>query len=376
MTLNKPTRRPGRPPLLAPAPTLLGLLIASGGASPLQAQFEFGSEADGFAITLDPLIQGRYAIERGDEGTTTEFDFRRAWLDTTGTLFHPDLSFRLQPDFSSGELSMRDVWLQYALTESLDLRAGQFTVPFGLPRDIGGPNRLFTELSIAGNQFEVPAGRDTGVALLGGAADDRAWAIGVFDGRGRLDQRDDRPSTSGHLFSARGAWAPVGAVPRDNTTLGQAVKRTVGLGAGVQAASRNHLRDWSRGIEDTVANQRADWVTATADAVVKFGHTSLSLAAFRRDVSPNRTANYHDLGAELELAQSLPVEGLEFAARHAVLRHDAGDDLDGDERWQREWGAGLNWYHRGQRQKTQLMWLDRDTDTSNWEMHLQHQFRF
>ncbi len=271
---------------------------------------------------------------------------------------------------------MRDIWLQYALGEHLGLRAGQFTVPFGLSRDIGGPNRLFTELSIAGNQFEVPAGRDTGIALLGGAGDDSAWAIGVFDGRGRLDQRDDRPSTSGHLFSARGAWAPVGMVPRDNTTVGQAVERTVALGVGVQAANRNHLRDWSRGVEDTVDNQRADWVTTTADAVIKFGHTSLSLAAFRRDVSPDQTASYHDLGAELELAQSLPMEGLEFAARHAVLRHDAGDDLGTDERWQREWGAGLNWYHRGQRQKTQLMWFDRDADTSDWELHLQHQFRF
>ncbi|WP_038032275.1 MULTISPECIES: porin [unclassified Thioalkalivibrio] len=376
MTLNKPTRRPGRPPLLAPAPTLLGLLIASGGASPLQAQFEFGSEADDFAITLDPLIQGRYAIERGDEGTTTEFDFRRAWLDTTGTLFHPDLSFRLQPDFSSGELSMRDVWLQYALTESLDLRAGQFTVPFGLPRDIGGPNRLFTELSIAGNQFEVPAGRDTGVTLLGGDGDDRAWAIGVFDGRGRLDQRDDRPSTSGHLFSARGAWAPVGTLPRDNTTVGKPVEHTVAHGVGLQAANRNHLRDWTRGRENQVNQQRADWVTATADSVVKFARTAISVAAFRRDVSPDHGPSYHDLGAELELAQALPWEGLEVAARHAVLRHDAGDDLGTDERWQREWGAGLNWYHRGQRQKTQLMWLDRDAGTSDWELHLQHQFRF
>ena len=365
--------RPGRPAVPALA-TLC--LVTAAGITPAQAGFEFGDAEDSLQVTLDPLIQGRYSYERDPDGSSSEFDFRRAWLDTSGTLFHPELSFRLQPDFSSGEVSMRDIWLQYGPGEHLGLRAGQFTVPFGLARDIGGPNRLFTELSIAGNQFEIPAGRDTGLALLGGAGDDRAWAVGIFDGRGRLDQRDNRPSTSGHLFSARGAWAPVGSVPRDNTTVGRAVERTVALGAGLQAASRNHLRDWSRGQEDTVDRQRADWVTATADAVVKFGHTSLSLAAFRRDVSPDRTASYHDLGAELELGQSLPLEGLEFAARHAVLRHDAGDDLDGDERWQREWGAGLNWYHRGQRQKTQLMWLDRDTDTSNWQLHLQHQFRF
>ncbi|WP_019612391.1 porin [Thioalkalivibrio sp. AKL7] len=365
--------RPGRHAV--PALATFCLMTATS-LAPAQAGFDFSDAEDGLQVTLDPLVQGRYSYNRDPDGSRSEFDFRRAWLDSSGTLFHPDLSFRLQPDFSSGELSMRDVWLQYALGESLSLRAGQFTVPFGLPRDIGGPNRLFTELSIAGNQFEVPAGRDTGVALLGGAADDRAWALGVFDGRGRLDQRDERPSTSGHLLSARSAWAPVGAVPRDNTTVGQAVEHTVALGAGVQAASRNHLRDWSRGLEGTVEHQRADWVTATADAVVKFGHTSLSLAAFRRNVSPDRTTSYHDLGAELELAQSLPVAGLELAARHAVLRHDADDDLESDERWQREWGAGLNWYHRGQRQKTQLMWLDRDNDTSNWELHLQHQFRF
>ncbi|WP_018948540.1 porin [Thioalkalivibrio sp. ALMg11] len=371
--MNDTHLRPGRHAI----PVLATLyLMTAASIAPAQANFEFGDAEDGLQVTLDPLIQGRYSYARAPDGSTSEFDFRRAWLDTQGTLFHPDLRFRLQPDFSSGELSMRDIWMQYAFRDNLGLRLGQFTVPFGLPRDIGGPNRLFTELSVPGNQFEVPAGRDTGVTLLGGDGEAWAWAAGVFDGRGRLDQRDDRPATSGHLFSARGAWAPVGEIPRDNTTLGRAVERTVALGAGLQAADRNHLRDWSRGLEDTVDRQRSDWVTATADAVIKFGHTSLSLAAFRRDVSPNHASSYHDLGAELELAQSLPVDGLEVAARHAVLRHDAGDDLEGDARWQREWGAGLNRYHRGQRQKTQLMWLDRDADRSDWELHLQHQFRF
>jgi phosphate-selective porin OprO and OprP len=353
------------------------LSVLAGGA---HAQFSLTNDQGETVLSVSPLIQGRFEATRGPDETTTEFNFRRAWLDTRGQLFNPDLTFRLQPDFSSGELSMRDAWVEYAVTEAWSVRMGQYTVPFALARDIGGPNRLLTELSHAANQFQVPQGRDTGVTLLGSFAEGR-WSVdmGVFDGRGRLDRRDNRPATSGHLFSARAAHALVGTIPSHNATLGRAVPSTLAVGGGLQAANRNHLRDWSLGLADDIAERRADWLALTIDVMFKQGRTAISGALFERQVSPDSLSGYRDRGGEVELAHALPMEGLEAAVRHALMRRDIGNELadaPGARGWEREWGAGVNWYHDGQRWKTQAFWIARDDAEADWEFHLQHQVRF
>lgn len=355
----------------------LYLFLVLGLATPAHAQFHI-AESEAGDITLGAVLQPRYAYTSLPGESESEFSFRRAWLDLRGQLAHPDLSFRFQPDFG-GTVTMRDVWAEYNLTESWGLRLGQYTVPFALPRDIGGPNRTFTELSRAANNMQVPQGRDVGVGL-GGSGERWSLSMGVFDGRGRLDRRgSDRPSTSGVLGSVRGAFAVIGAVPRHNNTQGQLAAPTVAVGAGAQGAARNHLRDWSLGGTPDVEHQRADWYTGTVDAVVKGGPFAGSVALFQRHVDPDNFRSYRDQGGELELALAIPAVSVEIAARGATLKRDVNerlDHFDDSDEWQTEWGAALNLYHDGHNNKTQLTWTSRDDANADWEVHLQHQIRF
>jgi phosphate-selective porin OprO and OprP len=344
-------------------------------------------------ISIGGLIQGRYGYERLREAEdVTELSLRRAFLDLRGSLVDPSLTFRFQLDVSDGEARLRDLWIRYRVRNEWHLQLGQFVLPFGLPRSIAGPLRLVTELSIAGNEFEIPQGRDVGI-MLQRCGNEGRWQMagGVFDGRGRLDLRDERPASSGLLLSARFVYAIVGAVPADNVTLGRPMENALAVGFGIQHANRNALRDWRLGTSTDTgpANAVATWTSHTVDAVLKHGRVMVSAALFERRVSATDRAPYVDRGGELELAFAAPFWNLEPAIRYALIEKDtrghlrqaavAQNRLDEYLRAtgrSREWAAGINVYHREHRHKTQLFWFDHDRRETDWTVHLQHQLRF
>lgn len=330
------------------------------------------------------LIQPRAEYERrsADEDS---FDgrFRRAWLDLRGEIHDPNLYFRFQIDVS-GSASARDIWMEYRPGPVWRFRLGQYTVPFARSRAVGGPNRTFTEISIAANEFQVPQGRDTGAGVFGTDPGGR-WAISahLMDGRGRLDRRDDdRPSSRGALASARGDYALLGRVPSHTATLGERAERpALTVGAGLVGANRNVLRDWSLGAEATAEEQEADWGAATVDITSRTGPFALTLAGYQRRVALGSGPRYWDHGYEAEIAAALPCVTQELAVRRATLRRDVDGDLSDnvDEAGQqREWSAGWTAYHDGHRRKTQLFILRTRGagHHDDWAAHAQHQIRF
>ncbi|WP_091639171.1 porin [Aquisalimonas asiatica] len=358
---------------VASAVLACGVTTAGAGEIPL------GSDGDAGSLSFGGLLQPRLEYDRRDDGDhRAEATLRRAWLDIRGELPGYGLTFRMQTDVG-GSASVRDLWLQYALGDSWGLRMGQYTAPFALSRSVGGPNRTFTEIGVAANNFQIPQGRDTGLGLLGGVGDGR-WeaSINVFDGRGRLDSRGDRPSTDGGLVTARAAYAPVGAVPSHTSTLGNTRQpAALSFGVGGMAAADNHLRDWTLGDNDDVP---ADWATGTVDVAASLGPVTGTAAAFQRRVSPDEGSGYDDQGWEAELAVALPVVDQEVALRRSVLRRDVNDDRpDASERGgQREWSAGWTAFHDGHAWKTQVFAVrTRGGDQpSDWQAHVQHQLRF
>jgi len=331
------------------------------------------------SVSLGGLIQGRYAYEYHPGEHRDQFSLRRAWLDARADIA-PGTDARLQLDTSNGDVGVRDAWLNYQLNDTVSTRLGQQVVPFGLPRSIGSPNRLFTELSLAGNHFEVPQGRDVGLSAAA-TGRNNSWRIrgGVFDGRGRIDRRDDsRPDNPGRLVSLRGSYALVGDLPGHAGTESRPVEPTLTLGAGAKTANRNHLRDWSLGLVDDIECCRANWQATTVDFIAGYGLTALSGAAFKRWTSPAEFSRYQDRGLEVQLAQALPGTSLEAVARHSFLHRDINNDLDEapEAGRDKEWSAGVNLYHEGNRRKTQFIASSRDSDEAHWEAQLQHQVRF
>lgn len=363
------------------------LVCTATSASAGAGTISLGSDGDAGTLSFGGLLQPRLDYDRQPDGDhQANAGLRRAWLDIVGELPGYGITFRMQTDVS-GSASVRDLWLQYAIGEAWALRMGQYTVPFAVSRSIGGPNRTFTEIGVAANQFQVPQGRDAGLGLLGGDPEGR-WeaSINVFDGRGRLDSRGDRPATDGGLVTTRAAFAPLGHVPAHTSTLGDTRQPgALSFGVGAMAASQNHLRDWSFGEadDDHTEDERADWAAGTVDVTASLGPVTGTAAVFQRRVSPDQGAGYDDQGWEAELALALPGVNQEIALRRSELRRDVSDDRpDAEDRGgQREWSAGWNAYHDGHARKTQVFALrtrgsGHPSDASDWQAHMQHQLRF
>lgn len=358
------------------------LAVSAFGASAGAAEVPLGRDGEAGTLSFGGLIQPRAEYDRRADGDhRSEASLRRAWLDIRGELPEHGIIFRMQTDVS-GSASVRDIWLQYAIGDAWALRMGQYTAPFALSRSVGGPNRTFTELGVAANQFQIPQGRDIGLGFLGSAPDGR-WeaSVNVFDGRGRLDSRSDRPSTDGGLVTTRAAFAPVGEVPSHTATLGNTRQPTaLAVGVGAMAAADSYLRDWSLGAQPDVNDQLADWAVGTVDLAASHGPVTWTAAVFHRQVSPDVGESYTDQGWEAEVAVALPVVAQEIAVRRSELRRDVSDDRPGapDRGGRREWSAGWNAYHDGHTRKTQIFAVRTrgGDEASDWQAHVQHQLRF
>lgn len=94
-----------------------------------------GAAQDGAIDTgsLDLEIGGRVQAQAAhssiDEAASVDFLVRRARL-TFDLTVNERLSGRVQPEFSGGELSLKDAWIRLALAPSFRVTAGQLKLPF------------------------------------------------------------------------------------------------------------------------------------------------------------------------------------------------------------------------------------------------------
>jgi phosphate-selective porin OprO and OprP len=122
-------------------------------------------------------------------------------LQVEGTLFKR-LEFEVSREFGDADEPERDAFANLRISRALELRAGQFKVPFGRDALIGGANLDFVYRSLAGRQ--LAPGRDLGVMAHGRVAGRHVtYQAGVFrkDGdNARTDQtRGGRNALAGRV---------------------------------------------------------------------------------------------------------------------------------------------------------------------------------
>jgi phosphate-selective porin OprO and OprP len=147
----------------------------------------------------DPEIQT-------DEGT---FDFRNARMTIEGWLFH-DLEYEV--DAAVDELRLRDAYINYRRFRDLQLRVGQFKIPFGLDQ-LTPPHRLdFVYRSRIG--AELTPARDVG-AMLHGRVFRRglSYQFGWFYGGGENTRDSDDANTRERTWAARITGTPLRLIP-------------------------------------------------------------------------------------------------------------------------------------------------------------------
>lgn len=107
------------------------------------------------------------------ELTETQFRVRRMRLEAEGFIIDPRLTFEFQLGFSRDDLQEQlddvanllfDAFIQYALTDDLSIRFGQFVLPGNRQRVIGSRDLQLIDRSIANSAYNLD--RDVGLMLM------------------------------------------------------------------------------------------------------------------------------------------------------------------------------------------------------------------
>lgn len=303
------------------------------------------TSADGdLSMTFGGRFQLRYEMGLDDfEPGHSSFFLRRLQPDIRGEAFGGDLSFRLMPDLSR-QASLRDGWVSYRFSDGLQLRAGQFTVPFNWERHAPPTRHNFVERSVANDQFQAATGRDIGLMVHGNPVDRFHYGVGVFSGQG-INQRFS--DTTGHLFSGRIAYALAGEYPLTEVLVRPAEEMNLAIGAGAYLAIDNTARDWNPlfDFDDPTAEppgSEANVLSTTADLHLQISRFSMHLAGFFWNVSPT-AESYQGFGYTGHLGALILPERLLATARYSESR----PDLDEEELSRREVLLGVQIFHRG-----------------------------
>lgn len=340
---------------------------------PLSVQWRNGLSIEGedYRLWLGGWIQPRYEYTRepGDEDKSS-FLLRRVRLDFQGFAFDERITFRVMSEFAR-TANLRDAWINYRFDPALQVRAGQFTVPFQWHRYVSPRRQHFAERGVPSETFGFPTGRDVGAMAHGRLADGKlAYGLGVLDGAGRNVATSN---SSGNMASARATWAVLGDLPREESDLAFSEDLQWALGGGVQGARKNEARAWDLGRSAT-GNDRADWAAGTADTLLRYRGFSLAGDAYFRSVDPDDTAvsSYRGWAYMVSGGYFVVPEKYEVVGRWSQLRLDRGEN---DTRHD-QWGLGANWYIHGHDHKLRLNYFNNKTEpgtdqTLLLEYHLQ-----
>jgi phosphate-selective porin OprO/OprP len=160
--------------------------------------FSLNNEAESNGYTL--------ASKNGNE-------FRRARLFTSGTIYN-NVDFKLQVDFSGGEVTLKDAYITLKELPAVgNLRVGHFKEPFRLEALTSSKYITFMERA---NPINFIPERNSGFMLFNESESKRmSWQIGLF--RGADKATSDSPEANGdYALTSRIAGT---AIDNENTLL-------------------------------------------------------------------------------------------------------------------------------------------------------------
>lgn len=330
---------------------------------------------DRFSLSLRSRAQIRDTVvaQRG-RPTTNEINVKTARVWLQGHVLTRHLTYGVQlafgsADFEPGSSSpIFDAFVDYGRLRDLNIRVGQFFVPFDRARTI----REFGLQLVDRPQVvsELSLDRDVGVALsssdLGGFHGIFGYHLGFFGGEGRNRVGG---TGAGFLYTARFVIRPFGAFDDElegDLTRARRPRMAIGVG-GAYNQSTNRQRSTTG---TTLTQGTLDYGHAEADLVFKLAGFSLLAEFLYRKARQGSLVGMVN-GAEVRewsrsaygwLVQAgfMVHAKVELAARYDELRPIVGDSgtdpalLALVKATGKELGAGLNVYLNGHAFKLQL----------------------
>lgn len=331
-----------------------------------------------YSLNIRARIQLRDTFEREGGESRNDAQIRTLRLFLQGNVFSPDVKYVIQLAFGGADYEadspspIFDAFLEYVGWRDLQVRVGQYFVPFDRARTV----REFA-LQFVGRQMvinELTLDRDLGIMLsstdLFGLNEVLGYAVfvGAGDGRNRFPDAKNPygPQRPGMLVVARLVLKPLGPFPDYDQEADLSRSPRPRLGIGV-AGGYNLNSDRSRSTYgSTYTLGTFDYAHLAADLMFKWSGFSLLAEYVMRDADRNRHTRVVD-GAEVtEFSRSgwgyivqggqMLTDKLEVVARWDDLHAFKGTDpqlVQLAERSGRQVGGGVNYYVNEHRFKFQ-----------------------
>ncbi len=285
------------------APIVLPILLSSAAAPTKldvnKAEFKPGnglelSSQDGrFKMVPRFRVQFRTEVEAestNEDPANTTFMLRRARLQFKGNLFGKYNKYKVEFAFSPRDLGFKDgrptktpvlTWYaQFAQLRDLQLRVGQYKVPFNRQRVVSSGNLELVDRTLANGEFNLD--RDVGLDIrsrnLFGLGHKLSYYLGMYMGEGRdaFLSEDVEGAAGGFMYLGRLEFNPMGKFKDySESDLNRYATPKLSLGAALAFHDRAKK---NRGIKGSNPSDggTTDYKVMTADMMFKWQ----GLAAF------------------------------------------------------------------------------------------------
>jgi phosphate-selective porin OprO and OprP len=319
--------------------------------------FELGDETGNWFANIDLRMQLRYSAYDSDQGSDDGAELSRLRLKIGGNAFSPALTYYFEEELTHPQ-RLLDLRLTYEMSGALQLRVGQWKVPYNRERVDSSGNQQFVERSIVTPAFTLD--RQRGIAVFGhvaaGTPADSWYNVGMFTPLGRSGYRDYQSP----LLLGRWQWNFLGRDldfsqgdlefrERPAASLAVAAARYRGPYTSFSSAGGGELAGFEPGTSDRYAVQQ--WMFETA---AQYKGLSWQQEWHNKRIDDTLYGRVTHLEGGYMQAGVLPhgywpqvPKSLEFALRYAQVDPDRSRPND----LQTEWIVAANWFFNGHRDK-------------------------
>ncbi len=305
--------------------------------------FFIQSADEKYKLVIGAYVQFQFDFNRTGGENEYGFLIRRARLAFSGNLFTKKFTYKFQFDFAKFKTELLlDAYVNYEILsgQKLEVRAGQFTIPYIRQHQISSSAQMFVDRSLASRVFImaddvdsdgdgvpdklVNNGRDLGVMLHGKPFEKKMeYQVGIFNGHGTntLNVNND------FLYMGRMVWNVKGdAGYKYESDFEFSKSPAVFIGGSGNYNVRNISKD--------------QVVSAGAEAGLKYKGFSATGEFFFRNTQPGDTllSTTNDYGYYLQGGYFIIPKRFEVAARASQVF------LQGFQNDQGEYMFGMNGY--------------------------------
>ncbi|GAN33928.1 MAG: hypothetical protein DYG83_13195 [Candidatus Brocadia sp. AMX2] len=319
--------------------------------------FYLNTVDDKYLLNIHQRTQLLYTFTDNDcSEDVSSFRIRRQRVNFEGHVFTSNLTYEVEWDLfaESGRGELKDAYINYKLADWLQLRGGQWKVPYNRQKMISSAKMQFVDRSLASEEFHLS--RDIGIMMHGESVEELfEYKLAAMQGAGENEKKNDDTK---HLYVTRFAINPFGkfkSYSESDLEHEKTPKLALGAAYAVNSGKQLFVRD-----EIMTFHNDLDVEQATVDVRLKWLGFSFISDCFWRDIDAHegeeegfRSGGIIANGYTVQGGCFVPVSSLqkhlEFAGRYS--RIDPDTEIVNDSK--SEVGFGINWFFKGHGHKLQ-----------------------